>query len=132
MVKQQHRKPTKAEFEILMILWKHSEAVTVREVFEAVNEQKYASYTTVLKLLQIMHEKGLVERDEQNRAHRYRAKIKQKETGKRMLDEVLQKIFGGSASRLVQQVLEAETTSAEDMREIRKMIERAEKGAKQK
>ncbi|MBA2494336.1 MAG: BlaI/MecI/CopY family transcriptional regulator [Acidobacteria bacterium] len=132
MVKQQHRKPTKAELEILMILWKHSEAVTVREVFEAVNEQKYASYTTVLKLLQIMHEKGLVERDEQNRAHRYRAKIKQKETGKRMLDEVLQKIFGGSASRLVQQVLEAETTSAEDMREIRKMIEKAEKGAKQK
>ncbi len=131
MVKQQHRKPTRAELEILMILWKHSEA-TVREVFEAVNEQKYASYTTVLKLLQIMHEKGLVERDEQNRAHRYRAKIKQKETGKRMLDEVLQKIFGGSASRLVQQVLEAETTSAEDMREIRKMIKKAEKGAKQK
>ncbi len=132
MVKQQHRKPTKAELEILMILWEYSEAVTVREVFEAVNEQKYASYTTVLKLLQIMHEKGLVERDEQNRAHRYRARIKQKETGKRMLEEVLQKIFGGSASRLVQQVLEAETTSAEDMREIRKMIEKAEKGAKQK
>ncbi len=131
MVKQQQRKPTGAELEILMILWERSEA-TVREVFEAVNEQKYASYTTVLKLLQIMHEKGLVERDEQNRAHRYRAKTKQKETGKRMLDEVLQKIFGGSASRLVQQVLEAETTSAEDMREIRKMIEKAEKGAKQK
>lgn len=119
-------KPTKSELEILSVLWKLDQA-TVREVFELVNEQRPASYTTVLKLMQIMHEKGLVERDAANKAHVYRAKIKQNETGKQMIQDVLQKVFGGSALRLVQQVLETETTSAEEMKEIRKMIEQAEK-----
>jgi predicted transcriptional regulator len=119
-------KPTASELEILSVLWKLEKA-TVREVFELINEQRTASYTTVLKLMQIMHEKGLVERDAANKAHVYRAKIKQNETGKQMLRDVLQKVFGGSALRLVQQVLETETTSAEEMKEIRKMIEQAEK-----
>ena len=124
------KKPTKSELEILSVLWKKGEA-TVREVFEEINSRRKTSYTTVLKLLQIMHEKNLVERNEDARAHVYRAKIKQNETGKQMLDEVLEKVFGGSALRLVQQVLENETTSAEEMSEIRKMIEKAEKEAKE-
>jgi BlaI family transcriptional regulator, penicillinase repressor len=119
-------KPTAAELEILSVLWER-ESATVREVHEIMNARKPTAYTTILKFMQIMHEKNLVERDETNKAHVYRAKIKQNETGKRMLDEVLQKIFGGSALRLVQQVLETETTSAEEMREIRRMIEEAEK-----
>jgi len=131
MVKSKTNKPTKSELEILSVLWKLGQA-TVREVFEIVNEQRPASYTTVLKLMQIMHEEGLVERDAANKAHVYRAKIKQNETGRQMLSDVLQKVFGGSALKLVQQVLEAETTSAEEMTEIRKMIERAEKQTSKK
>jgi len=79
-----------------------------------------------------MDEKGLVERDKTNRAHVYRAKTKQNETGRQMLSDVLQKVFGGSALKLVQQVLETETTTAQELKEIRRMIERAEKEGKQK
>lgn len=124
-------KPTKSELEILSVLWEKGEA-TVREVFEVINSQKGTSYTTVLKLMQIMFEKDLVERNEEKRAHVYTAKIKQNETGKQMLNEVMNKVFGGSALKLVQQVLENETTSADEMKEIRKMIEQAEKEAKGK
>ena len=123
--------PTKSELEILSVLWEKGEA-TVREVFEVINQQKKTSYTTILKFMQIMHEKGLVERNVESRAHIYRAKIKQTETGKQMLDEVMNKVFGGSALKLVQQVLENETTSPEEMSEIRKMIEQAEKEAEGK
>jgi len=128
MAKQ--NKPTQSELEILSVLWER-ETATVREIHEVLNRRKPTGYTTVLKLLQLMDEKNLVERDRANRAHVYRAKIKQKETGKQMLGDVLQKVFGGSALRLVQQVLETETT-AEDLKEIRRMIERAEKEGKQK
>jgi predicted transcriptional regulator len=120
--------PTKSELQILSVLWKREQA-TVREVFEIVNQQRPASYTTVLKLMQIMHEKGLVERDAANKAHVYRAKTKQNETGRQLIQEILHKIFGGSALKLVQQVLETETTSAEEMKQIRKMIKQAEKQA---
>ncbi len=119
-------KPTQAELEILSVIWE-LETATVREVHEILNAKKPMGYTTVLKLLQLMDEKGLVERDKANRAHVYRAKIKQNDTGKQMLSDVLQKVFGGSALKLVQQVLETETTTAEDLKEIRKMIQEAEK-----
>jgi len=119
-------KPTAAELEILSVIWELDTA-TVREVHEIINARKPTGYTTILKMLQIMNEKGLVERDKTNRAHIYRAKTKQNETGKQMLSDVMQKVFGGSALKLVQQVLETETTTAEDLREIRKMIQEAEK-----
>ena len=124
-------KPTAAELEILSVIWE-LDAATVREVHEVINARKPTGYTTVLKTLQIMDEKGLVERDKTSRAHVYRAKTKQKETGKQMLSDVLQKVFGGSALKLVQQVLETETTTPDELKEIRRMIERAEKGEKQK
>lgn len=126
MVESKNNKPTKSELEILSVLWARGSA-TVREVFEVINEQRPASYTTVLKLMQIMREKDLVACDSANKAHVYQAKIKQNETGRRMLQEVLHKIFGGSALKLVQQVLETEMTTAEEMKEIRKMIKQAEK-----
>lgn len=119
-------KPTQAELEILSVLWE-KETATVREVHERLNAQKPTGYTTVLKLLQLMDEKNLVERDKANRAHVYRAKIKQSDTGRQMLGDVLQKVFGGSALKLVQQVLENETTSKEELKEIRRMIQEAEK-----
>ncbi len=112
MAKQ--NQPTQAELEILCVIWER-ETATVREIFEVINQRKPTIYTTVLKLLQIMDEKGLVERDRTNRAHVYRAKIKQSDTGKQMLRDVVQKVFGGSALKLVQQVLETETTSLANM-----------------
>jgi predicted transcriptional regulator len=124
-------KPTAAELEILSVIWE-LEAATVREVHEIINARKPTGYTTVLKMLQIMDEKGLVERDKTNRAHVYRAKTKQKETGKQMLSDVLEKVFGGSALRLVQQVLETETTTKDELREIRRMIQEAEKKGESK
>ncbi len=126
MSKQIQGKPTKAELEILSVIWE-LEAATVRDIHAVINTRKPTGYTTVLKLLQLMDEKGLVERDRANRAHIYRAVIKRHETGKQMLGDILQKIFGGSALKLVQQVLETETTSAEDLRAIRRMIREAEK-----
>lgn len=125
------KKPTAAELEILAVLWAR-ETATVREIYDVLNERKPTGYTTVLKLLQLMDEKNLVERDKANRAHVYQAKIKQKETGKQMLSDVLQKVFGGSALKLVQQVLENETTTKEELKEIRRIIENAEKEKKQK
>lgn len=125
-MKIKNSKPTAAELEILAVIWE-LEAATVREVYERLNARKPTGYTTVLKLLQLMDEKNLVERDKTNRAHVYRAKIKQNETGRQMLRDVLHKVFGGSALKLVQQVLETEATTAEDLREIRRMIQEAEK-----
>lgn len=119
-------KPTTAELEILAVIWE-LEAATVREIFEVIGARKPTIYTTVLKTLQIMDEKGFVERDKTNRAHVYRAKLKQSDTSKQMLQDVLHKIFGGSALKLVQQVLETEMTSADEMKKIRRMIKEAEK-----
>ncbi len=123
---KQNNKPTAAELEILSVLWEKN-AATVREIHEVLNAKKPTGYTTVLKLMQLMDEKNLVERDRANRAHVYRAVIKQNETGRQMLSDVLQKVFGGSALKLVQQVLENETTSKEELKKIRRMIQEAEK-----
>lgn len=118
--------PTKTELEILSVIWER-ETATVREVHAVLDAKKPTGYTTVLKLLQLMDEKNLVERDKTNRAHVYRAVIKQSDTGRQMLRDVLEKVFGGSALKLVQQVLENETTSKEELQEIRRMIQEAEK-----
>jgi BlaI family transcriptional regulator, penicillinase repressor len=119
-------KPTTAELEILSVLWERDSA-TVREVHEVINERKPTAYTTILKLLQIMDEKGLVERDRQAKAHVYRAKQPQDETQKNLVSDLLEKAFRGSALRLVQHVLETKPTTSEELKEIRKMIKEAEK-----
>ncbi len=122
----QHNKPTKSELEILSILWE-KESATVREVYEAINERKPASYTTVLKLMQIMFEKGLVERDDSNRAHIFSAKQPQEQTQKNLVSDLLEKAFRGSALKLVQHVLETKPASREELAGIRKLISEAEK-----
>lgn len=122
----QHNKPTKSELEILSILWE-KESATVREVYEAVNERKPASYTTVLKLMQIMFEKGLVTRDDSNRAHIFSAKQPQEQTQKNLVSDLLEKAFRGSALKLVQHVLETKPASREELAGIRKLISEAEK-----
>lgn len=118
--------PTKAELEILDILWER-ETATVREVHEIINARKPTAYTTVLKTLQIMDEKNLVERDKAAKAHVYRPMLAQTETQKNLVADLLEKAFRGSALRLVQHVLEAKPASAGELKEIRKLISEAER-----
>lgn len=123
------KQPTASELEILNILWE-KESATVREVFEIISATKPVTYTTVLKLMQIMTDKELVERNEQGKAHLYRAKIAQSETQKGLVSDLLEKVFRGSAMQLVQHLLETKKTSPQEMKEIRKMIQKAEKETK--
>src|SRR5271168_5628111 len=114
-------KPTESELELLGILWERG-PVTVRELFEAVNMGRPVVYTGVLKLLQIMAEKGLVERDERERAHVYRAAVSQADTEHRFLRELSDRFFSGSAAQLALRALEMESASEEELAAIRKLI----------
>jgi len=116
-------RPTEAELELLQILWE-KEPATVREIFNALNQERVSGYTTVLKLLQIMTAKGLVVRDEANRAHVYRAAIGQEEMQSRMLRELSVRLFSGSAAQLALHALEMEPASRIELEEIRALIER--------
>jgi BlaI family penicillinase repressor len=125
-------KPTAAELEILDALWQRG-AATVREIYETLSvRSKPPGYTTVLKLMQIMHEKGLVERDDSAKAHVYRARQTQDETQKNLVSDLLEKAFRGSALKLVQHVLETKPASAEELAEIRNLIAEAEKKGENK
>lgn len=122
-------RPTSAELEILSVLWERGSA-TVREVHETIDARKPTAYTTILKLLQIMDEKGLVERDRRAKAHVYRPRRPEGETQKTLVADLLEKAFHGSALRLVQHVLEAKPASEQELKEIRKLIREAEKNIK--
>jgi len=123
-------KPTSAELEILDVLWQKGNA-TVRDVHNEINARRPTAYTTVLKLMQIMFEKGLVRRDPQGKAHIYRPAQSQQQTQKRLVSDLLDKAFRGSALKLVQHVLETKPATAEELAEIRRMINEAEaKGAR--
>jgi BlaI family transcriptional regulator, penicillinase repressor len=120
-------RPTGAELEILNVLWGRGPA-TVREVYEVLNVRRATRYTTVLKLLQIMTEKGLVGRDESQRAHLYSARPAQEETQRQLLSDLLERAFDGSATKLVMQALSAKEASAEELSEIRAMLDAYERG----
>ncbi len=122
---KQPNKPTSAELEILDVLWECQKA-TVREVFETLSKRKNTTYTTVLKFLQIMQEKGLVERDIQEKAHVYRPRQTQLQTQTNLVGDLLEKAFRGSALSLVQHVLETKPATREELAEIRRMINEAE------
>jgi BlaI family penicillinase repressor len=119
--KRETPKPTESELELLGILWDRG-PVTVRELFEAVNEGRPVVYTGVLKLLQIMAEKGLVERDERERAHVYRAAVSQADTERRFLRELSERFFAGSAAQLALRALQIEKASDEELEAIRQLI----------
>ncbi len=97
-------KPTESELEILNIIWEKSTA-TVRDVHEELAKSKDVGYTTTLKLMQIMHEKGLVKRDESMRTHVYQAAVNREKTQKHLLDKMIESLFGGSSTQLVLQAL---------------------------
>jgi predicted transcriptional regulator len=117
--------PTRAELEILDILWDRKKA-TVREVCDELNQRKPTTYTTVLKLVQIMQSKGLVTRDETGKAHVYQPKNTQRHTQTKLVGSLLEKAFRGSALSLVQHVLETKPTSKEELTAIRRLIDEAE------
>ncbi|HEY1335887.1 MAG TPA: BlaI/MecI/CopY family transcriptional regulator [Bryobacteraceae bacterium] len=120
-------RPTDAELEILTVLWSRGPS-TVRDVHAAIAQRKPAQYTTVLKLLQIMAEKGLVLRDEKERAHVYQASRPREWTQRQLAGDLLQRAFGGSAAGLVLGALSARKASAEDVAAIRKALDDYEKG----
>jgi BlaI family transcriptional regulator, penicillinase repressor len=115
-------KPTKAELELLRILWK-IEPATVRDLHEAMNRDRAAGYTTILKMMQIMTAKGLVVRDEANRAHVYRAAISQDAMQSKILKDLSMRLFSGSAAQLAMHALAMEPASASELDEIRAMLE---------
>lgn len=122
-------KPTPAELEILGVLWRIGPA-TVRRVHEALGGAQAASYTTTLKLMQIMTGKGLLERDERGRAHLYRPVWKREQTQGQIVRDLLDRAFGGSAAQLVLRALSERRASAEEIREIRRMLDTIEREGK--
>ena len=122
-------RPTDAELEILKVLWRRGPS-TVREVFETLGESKTTGYTTVLKFMQIMAEKGLVVRDESERAHRYEPAAPEDETQRRLVGDLLRKAFDGSAKKLVLQALSTERATSSELDEIRRLLDELERGAR--
>lgn len=125
---QKYVKPTESELEILQILWNNGTA-TVRDVHEELAQTKDVGYTTTLKLMQIMHEKGLVKRDESMRTHVYQAAVNKEKTQKHLLTKMIDSLFGGSSTQLVLQALGGgeQKVSAAELEEIQKLIDNLKK-----
>ncbi len=115
-------RPTDAELAILRILWARG-ASTVRQVHDALARERPAAYTTALKMLQIMTEKGLVRRDDRDRTHIFHPRLTEEQTQRQLVRDLLDRAFGGSASKLVVQALSARRATEEELGEIRKLIE---------
>lgn len=125
MKTRQNLKPTQSELEILQVLWEDGPC-TVRFVNEKLMEKKKVGYTTTLKIMQLMHEKKLLERDEKNRSHLYLPSVGENETQKLLLDRFLQTAFGGSAMKMVMQALGNRKTSKEEIFRIREFLDKIE------
>ena len=124
-------KPTEAELELLGVLWARGPS-TVRQIHEALSGQKSTGYTTTLKILQKMLEKGLLRRDECERSHVYEAVWKAEETQRQLVRDLLRRAFRGAAAKLVVQALSEEKVSETDLAEIRKMLDDLEARQKRK
>ena len=122
-------KPTAAELEILTVLWDRGPS-TVRDVHETLSVRKPTQYTTVLKMLQIMAEKGIVQRNEDARAHLYQAAKPREWTQRQLAGDLLERAFGGSAKSLMMGALGARKTSKEELAEIRKLLDDYERDVK--
>ena len=114
--------PSNAELEILRILWKRGPS-TVRVVHDELKRDRDVGYTTVLKIMQVMAEKKIVTRDESERSHVYKAAVEEKSVKRRLVSELLDKAFDGSAAQLVMHALSDKRASAEDLKKIRKLLD---------
>jgi predicted transcriptional regulator len=122
-------KPTDAELAILRVLWQRGSS-TVRQVHDAMSARRPTGYTTTLKLLQIMTDKGLVERDERDRSHIYTARVSEVQTQQQLTDDLLDRVFGGSAMKLVMQALSSRRATAEELAAIRQLIDTHQRGTR--
>jgi predicted transcriptional regulator len=120
-------RPTNSELEILHVLWRRGPSA-VREVHEEISLKRSTGYTTVLKLMQIMAEKGLVKRDEENRAHIYHAAITESDVQRGFTDDLADRVFGGSAHRLALHALGSKKATPEELAEIRRLLDAMETG----
>ncbi len=119
-------KPTESELEILRVLW-DKEKATVREVHEVLSATKDAGYTTTLKLLQIMFEKGLVKRDDSSKTHIYQANVSKEITQQQFMGKMIHSLFSGSSTQLVMQALGNHTHSKEELEEIQQLLNNLKK-----
>ena len=119
-------KPTDSELEILQVLWDRGEA-TVREVHEELIQTKDCGYTTTLKLMQIMFDKGLVLRDDSSRTHIYQANVSKEKTQKQLLDKMVNSLFSGSHSQLVMQDLGSHIPTRKELYEIQQLLDQYKK-----
>jgi len=120
-------RPTEAELEILRVLWERGPS-TVRHVHEALAAARETGYTTTLKLMQIMADKGLVTRDESSRTHIYTPRASQESTQRQLVSDLVARAFGGSATELVLRALSSHTASDDELAEIRKLIDEEREG----
>jgi len=120
-------RPTDAELAILSVLWDRGPS-TVREVHDALRASQDSGYTTVLKLLQIMIEKGLVVRDESQRAHVYTSRLGEQRTQRQILGDLVDRAFGGSPAKLVVQALSGRRATHQELRDIRALLDQLEEG----
>jgi len=121
-------RPTDGELNILRVLWERGSG-SVRDVQKALDATKPTGYTTVLKLMQIMTEKGLVARDESVRPQVYKARQPQEQTQQRLVNDLLQRAFGGSVRSMVLQALASKRASPEELQEIEQLLDRVERGS---
>ena len=132
MARTESKRPTDAELEILRVVW-NRESSTVREVFRDLSQHRGIGYTTVLKLMQIMAQKGLVERDESQRSHVYAPTCTRDTTQKGFVGELIERAFAGSTSKLVLSALSSKRASAEELASIREFLDQQtadEKGSR--
>lgn len=120
-------RPTEEELKVLKVIWKQKEA-TVRDVNEAINslQEKHTGYTTTLKIMQLMHGKGLLQRRKDGKSHIYQSLVDEKGTQNQLLDNLMDQVFQGSASKLVLRALGSRRASQEDLAEIREFLEQME------
>ncbi|MDB4778062.1 BlaI/MecI/CopY family transcriptional regulator [bacterium] len=126
MAKSKKPKPTEAEMAILHVLWDQGSS-TVRQILEQLQDQRGTGYTTTLKLMQIMHEKGLLRRDESGHAHIYTAAVTRQRTQRQMVKQLLDQAFDGSAQQLVMQALSAKKSTPSELAEIRTLLDELER-----
>ena len=119
-------KPTESELEILQILW-NEKAATVRTVHEALSKTKESGYTTTLKLMQIMFEKGLVTRDDSSKTHIYQPAVSREKTQKQFLNKMIDTLFAGSSANLVLQALGGHEASQAELQQIQDLINQLKK-----
>lgn len=125
---EKHPKPTEAELEILSVLWAHGPS-TVRAIHEILSQSKATGYTTTLKILQKMAEKGLVVRDESQRSHVYQAAVQAENTQRQLVNELIEKAFGGAAEKLVMQALSSRKVDPKEIETLRKLLDELEENS---